>query len=107
MFLSDDQPPATDSDTDYSKVDLDLIAKGDPDSLLVTNGNSFGPGTMLILGRRIANHQDKDSDSNSVADHAKLQLTADRLRSASLSQSSLYTKPVEDSRIPILRKGDL
>lgn len=87
MILSDNQPLATGSETDYSEVDLDLIAKGDPESLQVADSDGFGLGTTFIFGRCVANHQDKDGDSNDVADHTKLRLAADYLRSASLGQS--------------------
>ena len=83
MILSDDQPPATDSETDYSEADLDPTAKGDPDSLQVVDSDSFGPGTTFILRRCVAN-QDKNGDSNGVA---KLRLAADGIRSASPGQS--------------------
>ncbi|KAF4633076.1 hypothetical protein G7Y89_g5047 [Cudoniella acicularis] len=78
MSLSDDKSIDAESNTDYSNLDVDLIAKGDSYSLYIidsdpADGDSFGSGTTLISDRLVADHQDDGNDiDNGVADSAKL-----------------------------------
>lgn len=95
IILSDDEFVSAESETDYTNLDVDLIAESDSYSLHVADsksadGNSFGLGTTLISHRPVANYQDDSNDNNnSVIDSTKRQLAADRLRSASPNHRSV------------------
>jgi hypothetical protein len=120
----------------YSNLDVDLTAKSDSHSPHIANsdlagGDSFGSGTTLISNRLVGDHQDDGNDNdNGVVDGAKLQLAADRSRSASPGHGSVthqasplqvnteitqgsasyvdldVTKEVEDEGIDVFAKGD-
>jgi hypothetical protein len=77
---SDGEPLATDSETDYSEVDLGPTAKSDSNAPQVADSGSFGSGSTFISGRLVSDHQDKNGDNDGVRDNAELQLTTEHLR---------------------------
>lgn len=72
IILSDDEPLATGSKTDYSEVDLSPIVKCDFDSPHVADSDSFGSGTTFSFTRLLSDHRDEDGDNNSVPYNTKL-----------------------------------
>jgi hypothetical protein len=91
IILSDDEPLATGSETDYSEVDLGPRAKSDSDSPHVTDSGSFGLGTTFISGCPVSDHQDEDGDNSGVPDDDKLRLAANYLRPRSVSPGQTFT----------------
>lgn len=95
IILSNDESVSAESETDYSNLEVDLIAKSDFSSPYITDcdmvdGEGFDSGTVYISNRLIADHQDNSNDSNSgLADGARLQLAASLPRSASPGQGSV------------------
>jgi hypothetical protein len=94
IILSDNESVGTKSKTDFSSLNIDLIAKRDSNSLHVAdnkliNSNSFSSGTTVISDCVIANNQDDDNNNNSVVDSTKLWLFANCPRLASFSHRSV------------------
>jgi hypothetical protein len=61
IILSDDESMGTKSNTDFSSLDIDLIAKRDSNSPHavdneLVDGDGFGLGTIVISDRVVANH---------------------------------------------------
>jgi hypothetical protein len=84
----------TESETDFSSLDIDLMAKRDSNSLHVADnelmdGDGFGSGTTVISDRVIADDQDDDNNNNGVVNSAKLRLSANCPRSASSGHRSV------------------
>jgi len=80
IILSDDECVSTESETDYSSLEVDLTAKSDSSTPHIAerdmvNGEGSGFGTTYISDCLVADHQDDSSDSHSgMADGARLQL---------------------------------
>jgi hypothetical protein len=71
IILSDNKSMSTKSNTDFSSLDIDLIAKHIVDNELM-DGDGFSLGTIVISNRAIANDQDDDNNNNGVVDNTKL-----------------------------------
>jgi hypothetical protein len=61
IILSDDKSMSTKSNTNFSSLDINLIAKRDSNSPHVVDnklvdGDGFGLGTTVISNRVVANH---------------------------------------------------
>jgi hypothetical protein len=78
----------TESDTDFSSLDINLTAKHAADNELI-DGDGFSSGTTVISNCVVADDQDDDNNNNSVVDDTKLRLSADRPRSASSGHGSV------------------
>ena len=92
IILSDDESMGTESETDFSCLDIDLTAKRDSDSLHIVDselvdGDGFGSRTTRISDRLVTDHQ--DDDNNGVVNNTKLWLSTDCPRSASSSHRSI------------------
>jgi hypothetical protein len=84
----------TKSKTNFSSLDIDLMAKRDSDSLHVAdnkliNSNSFGSGTTVISDCVITNNQDNNNNNNSIVNSAKLRLFANCPRLAFFGHRSV------------------
>jgi hypothetical protein len=88
IILSDNESMGTESDTDFSSLDIGLTAKHVIDNELM-DGDGFSSGTTVISNRVVADDQDDDNNNNGVVDDTKLRLSVDRPRSASSGHGSV------------------
>jgi hypothetical protein len=76
IILSDDESMGTESDTDFSSLDIDLTAKRDSDSLHVVDnelmdGDGFGSGTIVISNRVVASLHQSDLKNDHLPKHLR------------------------------------
>ena len=88
IILSNNKFVGTKSNTNFSSLDIDFIAKHVANNKLI-NSNSFGLGTTVISNCVVANNQDDNNNNNSVVNNTKLWLFANCPRLASSSYGSI------------------